>query len=739
MQAPADLANGANQSYSAFCPAGQQAIAGGGRGDDTLSEETILTNTRPAISAGNPEPPANGQGFTGWRITVVNPIGGAAVRHPARGLGRLRRGSRRVAGTTTCDAPAAALGPPPGCEQSRGIAHPYPQRMPSERLAIAHVTPYPWGSGTQDVTTYVERVTAELARRGHRVVIVAPSRSSEAVRETRQALRAAVDDPHALLPEPGGAAARARRRRRAAGPAGREPPRAGAARRRLAHDRGPPDDPAAGHLPRPRAVRALDVERRAAPLAGAERRHVPHADRAPAVDAGRPQGRAARPRAPRRPHGELRRHARPHAALLPGRLPRAAARRGRPRTARAAATDPRGSSSSTTRSARPCACSCARCGAWTRTAPWEATVVSARGPSSSTPLRADLEARVRYAVPDELTEAQALAGADVLVAASDGAAPAPGLVLRALNAGVVTLTSRLPVYEEALGEGEHGLLFEPRDLDTLAAQLQRLVDEPALRAQLAARAEPLRGRLAWSRVADELEEVYAGLVARRHPLGGDPEIAFRLRTRPRIDVDLHMHTDHSHDCATPVEVLLAAARAQGLGAIAVTDHNVITGALEARAKAAEFGMKVIVAEEVKTADQGEVIGLFIEEHIPRGMTLAETVAEIKRQGGLVYVPHPFDRMHAVPDYEHLLGIVDEIDAIEVYNPRVAIGSFNEEAERFAAKYRILAGAGSDSHVAPGLGSVRVRMADFDGPQEFLEACATRRSRRSRRRCSTCRR
>ena len=154
-----------------------------------------------------------------------------------------------------------------------------------------------------------------------------------------------------------------------------------------------------------------------------------------------------------------------------------------------------------------------------------------------------------------------------------------------------------------------------------------------------------------------------------------------------------MHTDHSHDCATPVEVLLATARDQGLGAIAVTDHNVISGALEAREKAAEFGVKIIVAEEVKTADQGEVIGLFIEEHIPRGMTLAETVAEIKRQGGLVYVPHPFDRMHAVPDYEHLLGIVDDIDAIEVYNPRVAIGSFNEEAERFAAKYRILAGAG----------------------------------------------
>jgi hypothetical protein len=130
---------------------------------------------------------------------------------------------------------------------------------------------------------------------------------------------------------------------------------------------------------------------------------------------------------------------------------------------------------------------------------------------------------------------------------------------------------------------------------------------------------------------------------------------------------------------------------------------------------------VIVAEEVKTAEQGEVIGLFIEEKIPRGLTLEETIAEIKRQGGLVYVPHPFDRMHAVPDYEHLLTIIDEVDAIEVFNPRVAISAFNDEAARFAAKYRIAAGAGSDAHVAQGLGSVRIRMRDFEGPQEFLQS------------------
>ncbi|MBA2793306.1 MAG: PHP domain-containing protein, partial [Thermoleophilaceae bacterium] len=102
-------------------------------------------------------------------------------------------------------------------------------------------------------------------------------------------------------------------------------------------------------------------------------------------------------------------------------------------------------------------------------------------------------------------------------------------------------------------------------------------------------------------------------------------------------------------------------------------------------------------------------------------SLRETIAAIRQQGGLVYVPHPFDRMHSVPDYEHLLDVVEDVDAIEVFNPRVAFSAFNEEAERFAAKYRIVAGAGSDSHVAAGLGSVKIRMRDFDGPEEFLES------------------
>jgi glycosyltransferase involved in cell wall biosynthesis len=350
---------------------------------------------------------------------------------------------------------------------------------------------------------------------------------------------------------------------------------------------------------------------------------------------------------------------------------------------------------------------------------WRVTVVTGRGSSSRVPLRAELVDRVRVATPDELDREALLAQADVVVFASAGAMPAPGLALAAIGANAVPVASRIPVYEEVLGEGERGLLYDPGDVELLAAHLARLTAEPELLERLRTAGFGLRRELSWGRVVDELEEVYDLVAGRRRDVGGNAEVRRILARRPLIDVDLHMHTDHSPDCATPVEVLLATARAEGLGAIAVTDHNEVSGALEAVRKAS--GVKVIVGEEVKTATQGEVIGLFLHEKIPRGLTLEQTVAEIRRQGGLVYVPHPFDRLHSVPDYGHMLAILDEIDAIEVFNPRVAISSFNEEAVRFAAKYRLIAGAGSDAHVAAGLGSVRVRMRDFDGPEEFLES------------------
>ncbi|MFT4033955.1 MAG: glycosyltransferase [Patulibacter sp.] len=352
--------------------------------------------------------------------------------------------------------------------------------------------------------------------------------------------------------------------------------------------------------------------------------------------------------------------------------------------------------------------------------PWEARLMSARGPSASAPVPPELAGQVTFLpVGDDAAEQTLLEWAQVAIFASDGADPAPTGIVRAIAAGAVPIATRLAAHLEVIGEDERGLRIDVRSPESIAHAIERLASDRALLHRLHDAGATVRSAQRPARVVDAVIDAYRALLARRRDPAVPPALVARLADRPLIDVDLHMHTDHSHDCATPVEVLLATAKERGLGAIAVTDHNEISGALEAAELSERYGVKVIIGEEVKTASQGEVIGLFLTEKIPRGLTLQATIAEIKRQGGVVYVPHPFDRMHAVPDYEHLLDVLDEIDAIEIFNPRVAVGTFNDEARRFATKYRLAQGAGSDAHVAQGLGSVRVRMPDFDTPQEFL--------------------
>jgi glycosyltransferase involved in cell wall biosynthesis len=587
--------------------------------------------------------------------------------------------------------------------------------MSEERLAIAQVTPYAW-EADNEVNAYVRRVADELGARGHRVLVVAPSSSQTAVRETRRLVREARDRPEALLepPEDGGPRVLA---------VGEVLSLASSRRRSLPID-------VARTVEEVLTLAPLDVvhvhEPFAPSVAGAALRHSralnvgtfhAPAERALSTQVARKVvelvfGRIDARVASYAVTCDLMKRFFPadYRVVLPGADVLEPVRSdSAPPTIAFLAEEERPALRAFLRALRRIDTGL----------DWRAVVWSAEGQSTSTSMRRDIRERVRFTGPDEVDEATILREADLVVAASAGVAPAPNLLLRAIGAGAVPVAVRLPAYEEVLAEGERGLLFEPRDIYTLAAQLSRLIGDPSLRARLHDAADPLRERLPWTRVADELEDVYASLTARRHDDRGNEAVRKRLAGRKLIDVDLHMHTDHSHDCATPVDELLAAAKERGLGAIAVTDHNEISGAIEAAERA--DGIKVIVAEEVKTADQGEVIGLFISEKIPRGMTLEETIAEIKRQGGIVYVPHPFDRMHAVPDYEHLLAVIDDVDAIEVYNPRVAVGSFNEEAVRFAAKYRIPAGAGSDAHVVQGLGSARIRMRDFDGPEEFLES------------------
>jgi glycosyltransferase involved in cell wall biosynthesis len=581
-------------------------------------------------------------------------------------------------------------------------------------FAIAQVTPWPWEQH-HEVNRFVERLSDELCSRGHRVVVVAPSDSRELVRDGRAKVRALRSDPDALWAEEGCASMVA---------VGQSLPfrRAGSVSMPLDVSRTLEDlldraelDFLHVHEPfAPSAASAALRHSRALNIGtfhSTTERFVSTQMARKVVELlfGRLDGRTASYEATR----DLIERYFPgdYTVIRPGAdLEARGARTEGPPEIVFSDEEERGALRLFLRGLRRLPTDL----------DWRATIWLREPASTAAPaLSRRMRERVTLAGPGDGSEAQHLARANIAVAASAGLAPAPQLVLRAMAGGAVPVVSRLPQYEELLREGELGPLFEPRDALTLAAQLERLLRDPKLLSGYAKAIQDSHHDITWSRVADEFEDLYERIAARRHDSNGRAALRKKLGEKNFIHVDLHMHTDHSPDCATPVGTLLDTAKKVGLGVIAITDHNEISGALEARKRA--NGIKVIVAEEVKTADQGEVIGLFIEEKIPRGMTLQETIAEIRRQGGLVYVPHPFDRMHAVPDYEHLLDVVEEIDAIEVFNPRVAFSAFNEEAARFAAKYRIVAGAGSDSHVAQGLGSVKIRMRDFDGPEEFLES------------------
>ena len=248
-------------------------------------------------------------------------------------------------------------------------------------------------------------------------------------------------------------------------------------------------------------------------------------------------------------------------------------------------------------------------------------------------------------------------------------------------------------------------------------EVERLVSDDAARQATARSARALAETQSFDVVASELDAVYAKLARKRRVARTDED--HPLAGRDWITIDLHLHTDWSHDCSIPADDLLDHAEAVGLGGIAVTDHNVFGGALEAVELARGRDLVVIPGEEVKTDTQGEVIGLFLEEEIPRGLSFAETIDAIHEQGGLVYLPHPFDRLHAIPDPATLHRHLAEIDVFEVYNARLLRDSFNDEALRFARKYRLLQGAGSDAHVLQGVGTGAVRMRRFEGPEEFL--------------------
>ncbi len=251
-----------------------------------------------------------------------------------------------------------------------------------------------------------------------------------------------------------------------------------------------------------------------------------------------------------------------------------------------------------------------------------------------------------------------------------------------------------------------------------AAAAARFAEDPGLCAAAQREAREAAKSQSFEAVTAQLDELYGSLIRRRRtspkPASADP-----LGDRPWIVADLHMHTSWSFDCAVDPAELVDHAEAEGLGAIAVTDHNTFGGALETVDEARDRNLIVIPGEEIKTDEQGEVIGLFLEREIQRGMPFADTIAAIREQNGLVYLPHPFDRMHTIPDPTTLHRHLADIDVLEVYNARLLFEAQNDEALRFARKYDLTMGAGSDAHVLQGVGTGALRMRLFRDPEEFL--------------------
>jgi predicted metal-dependent phosphoesterase TrpH len=309
---------------------------------------------------------------------------------------------------------------------------------------------------------------------------------------------------------------------------------------------------------------------------------------------------------------------------------------------------------------------------------------------------------------------RALRGQVVVRTARDGKARTPLLQAAAIFVPAVDGLSRVALEAAAAGCAIAAPTGTREQLELAGAETARLAEDSGFRERRQREARERAEQQSFTAVATELDRLYSSLSKRRRPdRRTDP-----LADRDWIVCDLHLHTSWSHDCAVDPADLIMYAEAVGLGAIAVTDHNVFGGALETGELARDHDLVVIPGEEVKTDGQGEVIGLFLQEEIPAGLSFAETVAAIKAQDGLVYVPHPFDRLHSIPDPATLHRHLGEIDVFEVYNARLLFESYNDEALRFATKYNLTMGAGSDAHVLQGVGSGALRMRAFDGPDEF---------------------
>jgi predicted metal-dependent phosphoesterase TrpH len=191
----------------------------------------------------------------------------------------------------------------------------------------------------------------------------------------------------------------------------------------------------------------------------------------------------------------------------------------------------------------------------------------------------------------------------------------------------------------------------------------------------------------------------------------------------RAFVDLHCHSKGSFDCLSDPKEIVKAASDRGLTHLAITDHDRIDVALEARELAPE-GLTILIGEEVKTAD-GDLICVFLERAIQPGMSAMETIAAAREQGGLVGIPHPFDRMRgSLLRDAAMASLAPHVDWIEAYNARV-VGHGNDDAAAFAIANAKPGVSVSDAHSIMEVGVAYTALdGDPSTPAGLLAALAS---------------
>jgi len=172
------------------------------------------------------------------------------------------------------------------------------------------------------------------------------------------------------------------------------------------------------------------------------------------------------------------------------------------------------------------------------------------------------------------------------------------------------------------------------------------------------------------------------------------------------------------DCKMPLGKVINRCLERGINCIAIADHGTIEGALKMQTIAP---FPVIVAEEIMTP-HGEIMGMFLEDGIPSGLSVSETIFRIKAQGALVCIPHPFGVLGWRGFNSKMIEeIAGEIDVIEVFNSRTPFLWYSAKAQAFAQKYGIPKSAGSDAHTPNEIGNAYVEIPEFNGKDDFLNA------------------